>query len=204
MTGQDSPEFDPLATVLGAEVDLSRLRLRLLAEAERDGLLDVVYRTVDAPVGRLLLVATRRGLVRVAYEVEGHDTVLATLAERISPRLLKAGGRLDAVAGQLDDYFSRVRYRFDVDLDLRLASRFRLTVLEHLREIPYGGTASYAAVAALAGSPRAVRAVGTACATNPLPVVIPCHRVVRSDGGIGRYVGGDDAKRTLLRLEGAI
>nr|WP_305038917.1 MGMT family protein [Frankia sp. ArI3] len=87
---------------------------------------------------------------------------------------------------------------------MRLASRFRLTVLEHLREIPYGGTASYAAVAALAGSPRAVRAVGTACATNPLPVVVPCHRVVRSDGGIGRYVGGDDAKRTLLRLEGAI
>ncbi|MCM3923596.1 methylated-DNA--[protein]-cysteine S-methyltransferase [Frankia sp. AiPs1] len=204
MTGHDVPELDPLAAVAGAEVDLSGLRLRLLAEAERDGLLDVVYRTVDAPVGRLLLAATRRGLVRVAYEVEGHDTVLATLAERISPRLLTAGGQLDAVAGQLDDYFSRARSGIDVDLDLRLASRFRLTVLEHLREIPYGSTASYAAVAALAGSPRAVRAVGTACATNPLPIVVPCHRVVRSDGGIGRYVGGDDAKRTLLRLEGAI
>ncbi|WP_261565173.1 methylated-DNA--[protein]-cysteine S-methyltransferase [Frankia gtarii] len=204
MTGQDFPEPGPFATLSGAEVDLGRLRLRLVAEAERESLLDVVYRTVDAPVGRLLLAATRRGLVRVAYEVEGHDTVLATLAERISPRILKAGGRLDTVAGQLDDYFSRARSGFEVDLDLRLASRFRLTVLEHLREIPYGSTASYAAVAALAGSPRAVRAVGTACATNPLPIVVPCHRVVRSDGGIGRYVGGDDAKRALLRLEGAI
>lgn len=204
MTGSDVPELGLVAVVPGAEARLIQLRRRLVVEAEREGLLDVMYRTVDSPVGRLLLAATRQGLVRVAYEVEDHDAVLAALAERISPRILRADGRLDTVAEQLDDYFSKARSGFDLALDRRLSAGFRLRVLEQLRSIPYGSTASYAAVASLAGSPRAVRAVGTACATNPLPVIIPCHRVVRSDGGIGRYVGGDDAKQTLLHLEGAL
>jgi len=178
-----------------------RLRDRLVADAERAGLLDVAYRTVDSPVGPLLLAATPAGLVRVAYG--SPDEALTSLADKVSPRILHAPGRLDAVARQLDEYFAGTRHAFDVPLDLRLASGFRRSVLDHLPDIGYGRTASYADVAAAAGSPRAVRAVGTACALNPVPVVLPCHRVVRSDGSMGRYAGGDEAKRTLLALEAA-
>ena len=161
-------------------------------------------RTVDTPVGPLLLAATEQGLVRVAYPNQGHDAVLQALADRVSPRVLHAPGRLDPVARQLDDYFAGRRQRFDVPLDWRLSTGFRSTVLHHLAiDVDYGHTASYAALAALAGNPKAVRAVGTACATNPLPVVVPCHRVVRSDGAIGNYAGGVEAKRTLLELEAA-
>ena len=182
--------------------DLDRLRARLAAAAEAEGILDVAYRTVDTPVGPLLLAATEQGLVRVAYPNQGHDAVLQALADRVSPRVLHAPGRLDPVARQLDDYFAGRRQRFDVPLDWRLSTGFRSTVLHHLAiDVDYGHTASYAALAALAGNPKAVRAVGTACATNPLPVVVPCHRVVRSDGAIGNYAGGVEAKRTLLELE---
>jgi len=186
------------------ESDVDRLRGRLAAAAEAEGILDVAYRTVDTPVGPLLLAATEQGLVRVAYPNQGHDAVLQALADRISPRVLHAPARLDPVARQLDDYFAGRRRRFDVPLDWRLSTGFRSTVLHHLAtDVDYGRTASYAALAALAGNPRAVRAVGTACATNPLPVVVPCHRVVRSDGAIGNYAGGIEAKRTLLDLEAA-
>ena len=186
------------------ESDVDRLRGRLAAAAEAEGILDVAYRTVDTPVGPLLLAATQQGLVRVAYPNQGHDAVLQALADRISPRVLHAPARLDPVARQLDDYFAGRRRRFDVPLDWRLSTGFRSTVLHHLAtDVDYGRTASYAALAALAGNPRAVRAVGTACATNPLPVVVPCHRVVRSDGAIGNYAGGVEAKRTLLDLEAA-
>lgn len=182
---------------------MAELHNRLAAAAQRDGVLDVAYRTVDSPVGPLLLAATDHGLIRVAYAVEDHDAVLQQLADKVSPRILQAPARLDAVARELDEYFTRARRTFDVPLDWRLAVGFRAAVLHHLPEIGYGQTASYAAVAALAGSPRAVRAVGTACAKNPLPVVVPCHRVVRSDGGMGGYLGGPEAKRLLLDLEGA-
>jgi methylated-DNA-[protein]-cysteine S-methyltransferase len=182
---------------------LDRLAARLALAADDAGLLDVAWTDVDTPVGRLLLAATTQGLVRVAYASEDHDTVLQTLAERISPRLLRAPARLAPVARQLDEYFAGARTAFDVPLDLRLSTGFRRTVLTHLRDVGYGRTASYAALAAASGSPRAVRAVGTACATNPLPVVVPCHRVVRSDGALGNYVGGVAAKRTLLDLEAA-
>jgi len=182
---------------------LAELRGRLAAAAQRDGVLDVAYRTVDSPVGPLLLAATDQGLIRVAYAVEDHDAVLQQLADKVSPRVLQAPARLDAVARELDEYFTRARRTFDVPLDWRLAAGFRAAVLHHLPEIGYGQTASYAAVAALAGSPKAVRAVGTACAKNPLPVVVPCHRVVRSDGGMGGYLGGPAAKRLLLDLEAA-
>lgn len=181
----------------------ARLRERLVAAAEREGILDIAYRTVDTPVGSLLLAGTRAGLLRVAYQASGHDAALADLAERVSPRILHAPGRLDAVTRELDEYFAGERRMFEVPLDLRLASGFRRAVLAHLAEIGYGRTESYAQVAAAAGSPRAVRAVGTACATNPVPVVLPCHRVVRSDGSAGGYVGGAAAKETLLRLEAA-
>jgi methylated-DNA-[protein]-cysteine S-methyltransferase len=185
------------------EATMARLHDRLVADADHDGLLDLAYRTVDSPIGSLLLVATPAGLVRVAFDREGHDVVLARLADDISPRVLRAPARLDAAAAQLEEYFAGRRRGFDVPIDFRLAHGFRRTVLDHLREIAYGSTASYAAVAAAAGSPNAVRAVGTACARNPLPVVVPCHRVVRSDGSVGQYLGGTEAKETLLALEAA-
>jgi methylated-DNA-[protein]-cysteine S-methyltransferase len=184
------------------EATAARLRARLAGLAQRDGLLDVAYRTVDSPVGPLLLAATEEGLVRVAFSVEGHDDVLAELAGAVSPRILAAPARLDPVARELDEYFTGQRRAFDVALDFRLSKGFRRAVLTHLAEIPYGSTESYAQVAAASGSPKAVRAVGTACATNPLPLVVPCHRVVRSNGTSGRYRGGEAAKLTLLTMEG--
>ncbi len=183
--------------------DLALLHARLAAAAQSEGTLDIAYRVVDGPVGPLLVAATELGLVRVAYASEGHDTVLQSLADRISPRILLAPGRLDTAARQLDEYFAAERHEFSVPLDWRLSAGFRNTVLRQLPEIGYGHTASYAAVAKLAGNPNAVRAVGSACATNPLPIVVPCHRVVRSDGAMGGYLGGVEAKRILLTLESA-
>ena len=177
----------------------------LHAEIERraldEGLLDVAVRTLDSPVGRLLLAATPRGLVRVAFETEDADAVMAELAQRVSPRVLRAPRRLDDVAHELDEYFAGRRRAFDVPVDLQLARGFRRAVLEQLVEVPYAQTVSYAELAARAGSPRAVRAVGTACAVNPVPLVVPCHRVVRSDGAPGAYRGGAAAKLRLLALE---
>jgi methylated-DNA-[protein]-cysteine S-methyltransferase len=181
----------------------ARLHARLAAAAAADGILDVAYRTVDTPVGTLLLAATEQGLVRVAYPSQGHDAALAQLAELVSPRILNAPGRLDAVARQLEEYFAHRRRAFDVPVDLRLSKGFRYRVLTHLLQIPYGATESYAQVAAAAGHPRATRAAGSACATNPVPIVVPCHRVVRSDGSRGGYAGGPEAKRSLLALEAA-
>jgi len=185
------------------DATVRRLHGRLVLEAQAEGILDVAYRTIESPVGSLLVAATDRGLVRVAFAREDHDEVLARLAERISPRVLKAPARLDSVARELDEYFEHKRTAFDIPLDFRLSSGFRREVLGHLSAIAYGTTASYASLAQAAGNSRAVRAVGSACATNPLPVVVPCHRVVRSDGSLGGYVGGLDAKRTLLALEHA-
>lgn len=182
---------------------MGQLRDRLVAAAKAEGILDVAYRTLDTPVGTLLLAATELGLVRVAYSSEDHDAVLQTLSARISPRILRDPTRLDVTARQLEQYFAGHRRAFDLAFDWRLSSGFRSTVLHLLPEIAYGRTATYAAVAQLTGNPKAVRAVGTACATNPLPVVVPCHRVVRSDGGMGGYLGGIEAKRTLLTLESA-
>jgi methylated-DNA-[protein]-cysteine S-methyltransferase len=180
-----------------------RLHARLVAAASEAGILDVAYRTMDTPIGTLLLAATNKGLVRVAFAREGHDLVLAQLANRVSPRVLREPTRLDPAARQIEEYLAGRRSQFDLALDFQLAHGFRRTVLAHLSQIGYGKTASYAAIAAAAGNPKAVRAVGTACATNPLPIFVPCHRVVRSDGSIGQYGGGTDAKRALLALEAA-
>ncbi|WP_237572950.1 methylated-DNA--[protein]-cysteine S-methyltransferase [Mycolicibacterium lacusdiani] len=182
---------------------LDTLHDRLVEVARRDGLLDVCYRTLDTPVGALLLAATDAGLVRVAYEREDFDAVLGTLAERLSPRILRDSARLDDAARQLDEYFAGHRRAFDLRLDHALSAGFRRTVQGWLPDIAYGHTATYGEVAAAVGNPKAVRAVGSACATNPLPVVVPCHRVLRSDGSLGGYVGGPDAKTTLLTLERA-
>ena len=179
------------------------MRDRLGRAAATAGDLDVAWRTVDSPVGPLLLAATERGLVRVAYAIEDHDAVLVRLAERLSPRVLHAPARLDPAARQLGEYFDAGRTAFDLDLDLTLTHGFRREVVQHLRTIPYGRTESYGEVARALAHPRAVRAVGTACATNPLPVVIACHRVLRSDGSLGGYAGGPAAKAQLLALETA-
>lgn len=182
---------------------LKHLHMRLVADARRDGVLDIAHRIVESPVGPLLLASTDLGLIRIAYAREGHDAVLQNLADKISPRILHAPERFDVAARELDDYFAGRRREFDVALDWRLSAGFRSTVLHRLPEIGYGHIASYAAVAKLTGNPRAIRAVGTACAKNPLPVVVPCHRVIRSDGAMGDYLGGVEAKRVLLDLEAA-
>ncbi|MCW2758937.1 MAG: Methylated-DNA--protein-cysteine methyltransferase [Nocardioidaceae bacterium] len=181
--------------LLTTQVDAETMA-RLHARLEQSADLDVAYRTVDSPIGTLLLAATDKGLVKV-----GFDEDLDDLAEKISPRILKSAKRTDDVARELDEYFAGTRQRFDVPLDTRLAHGFRLEVIRHLTDIGYGETASYSRVADIAGSPKAVRAVGTACALNPLPVVLPCHRVVRADGAMGQYAGGVAAKRYLLDLE---
>jgi methylated-DNA-[protein]-cysteine S-methyltransferase len=185
------------------DAELRVLRDRLAERAAAAGLLDVAYRTIDTPVGSLLLAATPDGLVRVAFASEDHDAVLGALADRVSPRVLHAPRQLDAAARELAEYFDGARQRFDLPLDMRLASGFRREVLSALPDIGYGHTASYTTVAAAAGRPRAVRAAASACATNPLPIVVPCHRVIRSDGTPGRYRGGPAAKQLLLRLEAA-
>ena len=192
---------DLIPVCSGGENALGRLRARLAEQADGDGLLDVAYRTMDSPVGPLLLAATPAGLVRVAFQCEDHDAVLVELSTAISPRILRSSRGVDDVARQLDEYFAGRRRSFEVPVDFQLSKGFRRMVLTHLLEIPYGVTESYTAVARAAGSPRAVRAAGSACATNPVPLVVPCHRVVRSDGTFGHYRGGPGAKNLLLAME---
>jgi len=184
-----------------ADPAMRRLRAMVASRAEEQNLLDIAYRTLDTPVGQLLIAATPLGLIRVAYPRQGHDDVLAALAQQVSPRVLFAPAKLDDAARQFDDYFSRRRHGFDLAVDLQLASGFRRTVLERLPDVSYGRTVSYGELAAEVGHPRAARAVGSACATNPVPLVIPCHRVVLGDGSPGSYVGGPEIKRVLLELE---
>lgn len=204
MTATEPAGRDPFAGLPEHDTEaMARLHARLAERAVRAGVLDVAYRTLDTPAGTLLLAATDEGVVRIAYAVQDHAAVLQQLADRVSPRVLRAPGRLDEAARQLDEYFAGHRRTFELPLDWRLSKGYRREVLSLLPTIGYGRTESYAQVAAASGSPRAVRAVGTACATNPLPVVVPCHRVVRSDGSPGQYAGGADAKRLLLALEEA-
>ncbi len=199
------PGFPALisATTPTAEL-LDRLHRRLEEAAELHGVLDIAYTTIDTAVGPLLLAATPAGLIRVAYASEGHDQVLQRLAARISARILRAPSRLATAAQQIDEYFAGTRRTFDLPLDLSLSTGFRQLVQRQLPNIAYGHTESYAQVARRVGSPKAVRAVGSACATNPLPVVVPCHRVLRTDGGLGGYIGGLAAKAALLELEAAV
>lgn len=200
----DRQIIDDLLSLPGLDdTPLAPLRARLAEQADGDGLLDVTYRTMDSPAGPILLAATPVGLVRVAFEREGHDGVLVELSDAISPRILRSSRRVDDVARQLDEYFSGRRRVFDVPVDLQLSKGFRRAVLTHLLQIPYGATESYKVVARSAGNPGAVRAAGSACATNPIPLVVPCHRVVRSDGTFGQYRGGPEVKQMLLAMEAA-
>ncbi|HZE04017.1 MAG TPA: methylated-DNA--[protein]-cysteine S-methyltransferase [Solirubrobacteraceae bacterium] len=166
------------------------------------GLLDVAYATLDSPLGRLLLARTEVGLVRLAY-VDGdtEETVLADIAARISPRLLAAPGRLDEPRRELDEYFAGRRRDFAVALDMRLMTEFTRRVLTVTAAIPYGSVSTYREVATRAGSPRGSRAAGNALGANPLPIIVPCHRVLHSTGGLGGYTGGLERKRTLLAIE---
>jgi methylated-DNA-[protein]-cysteine S-methyltransferase len=169
------------------------------------GLLDVAYTILESPVGPVLVAATRRGLVRIAFGPYTYkDEVLQDLSEQISPRVVEAGSYFDGVRRELDEYFSGKRTRFDLPLDWTLIDGFGRKVLKRTAEIPYGRVSTYRDVAAAAGSPRGARAAGNALGSNPIPIVVPCHRVIHSSGGLGGYGGGLDTKRFLLSLEGAL
>jgi methylated-DNA-[protein]-cysteine S-methyltransferase len=177
---------------------------RVSERAAAEGLAEVSYAPADSPFGTLLLAATRRGLVRVGFPEEAPDALLEKLARRISPRIVEARRPLDPVRRELEEYFAGRRRAFDVALDWSLVGPFGRRVLTATAEIPYGGVLSYAEVAAEAGSPRGSRAAGNALGSNPMPIVIPCHRVLRSGGALGGYGGGLERKRWLLELEGAL
>lgn len=187
----------------GLESELARLRAGLSLAAEHEELLDLAFASTSSPVGELLLVASPQGVVRVAFETETQEAVLADLAERLSPRILHSPERLAPAIRELEEYFAGRRRSFEVPVDLRLTRGFRAEVVRSLREIEFGRTRSYAQVADAVGNPKAVRAVGSACATNPVPLFLPCHRVVRSDGSFGAYRGGHEVKQFLLELEHA-
>ncbi|MDO5618252.1 methylated-DNA--[protein]-cysteine S-methyltransferase [Kocuria sp.] len=203
MTNPTQQDFvTDLETQLNASGDdVARLRSQLAATAQKDGLLDVAFRELDSPLGTLLVATTERGVVKVGFESQGFDSLLSELAQRVSPRILSAPARLDNAARQLDEYFRGERREFELELDHQLSRGFRDHVQRQLPRIAYGHTVSYAHLAELAGNARAVRAVASACATNPLPIVVPCHRVVRTDGSLGGYLGGLEAKESLLALE---
>ena len=184
-------------------LDRERLQAELRVAAQRAGLLDVAYASLDSPLGELLVAVTPRGLVRLAYEGERSEAVMAELAERVSPRILNAPERTDAVRRELEDYFAGRRHGFETAVDWSLVRGFASGVLQATARVPFGEVATYAEVAAAAGSPRAYRAAGNALGANPIPIVVPCHRIVHMGGGLGGYTGGLERKRYLLGLEGA-
>jgi len=179
---------------------------RALAEqAAHEQLLDVAYTTLDSPVGPVLVAATRRGLVRISFgALFDEESVLADLCARVSPRVIEAPSYFDAVRHELEEYFHGRRTRFDLPLDWSLTGGFGRRVLERTARIPYGEVSTYKEVAAAVGSPRGARAAGNALGANPIPIVVPCHRVLHSGGGLGGYGGGLERKEFLLKLEGAI
>jgi len=189
----------------GASLDAGSLRSGIQDRALAEGLIDVAYAPVDSPFGELLVAATDRGVIKLALPNRRDlEAPLEQLAEAISPRVLEAPTRLDPVRRELDAYFEGKLDRFSVPVDWRLSRGFASRVLHAVARIPYGKTKSYGEVAAEAGNPRAFRAAGTACGINPVPVIVPCHRVVPAGGAIGSYGGGPEMKRALLDLEGAI
>lgn len=192
------------AQAAGTPFDLASLRSRLARRAADEGLLDVAYGTLDSPLGALTVMVTPRGLIRLSYPGEGIDAQLAELADRISPRILEAPERTDEVRRQLDAYFAGDRTAFDLPIDWRLVRGFAGEVLRATARIPFGSVSSYRDVAAEAGSPNAYRAAGNALGSNPIPIVVPCHRILHAGGGLGGYTGGLERKRFLLELEGVL
>ena len=185
-----------------AKLDLGRLRAELARRAADEGLLDVAYATHDSPLGRLTLFVTPRGLVRLSYPGEPIEEQLTELAETVSPRLMASPERTDAVRRELDEYFAGDRQAFEVPIDWHLLRGFREQVLRATARIPFGHVSSYREIATEAGSPNAYRAAGNALGSNPVPIVVPCHRVLHAGGGLGGYTGGLERKRFLLGIEG--
>jgi len=204
MTGIDEGRIES-ALRRGAADAAERAAAGLGRRADREGLAEVGYASFDTPLGSALVASTGRGLVRVGLPGERPERVLEEIAAGVSPRILELPQRLDSERRELEEYFEGRRRRFDLRLDWRLtAPGFGRRVLDQTARLPYGVTASYGEIAARAGSPRAYRAAGTALGHNPLPIVVPCHRVVLSGGRVGNYGGGPAMKEWLLRLEGAI
>jgi methylated-DNA-[protein]-cysteine S-methyltransferase len=213
MTGTEGSEMESIATGLrgGGPADageLGRTRLdaasadaRLVERADSEGLIDIAYAPVDSPFGTLVAAATDRGLVRLTFPEERTDAVLERLAARVSSRILESPRRLDPVRRELDEYFAGIRRRFEVPIDWSLVGPFARRVLGAAAAIPYGSVLTYTQVAGQAGSPRGSRAAGNALGSNPIPIVVPCHRVLRLGGALGGYAGGLERKRWLLDLE---
>jgi methylated-DNA-[protein]-cysteine S-methyltransferase len=187
------------ATMETKGMDRAMAALRERAAAE--GLLDVAYATADCPFGTLLLARTPQGLVRIGLPNEDPEELLAELAGRISPRVLEAPAGLDQERRELDDYFAGRRHSFELPIDWQLSHGFHLRARREIAAIPYGETRTYTDLAREAGNERAVRAAGSACSRNPIPLVVPCHRVLRSDGSLGGYAGGLEMKEKLLQME---
>jgi len=186
--------------IAAAERATEHLRSRIALE----GLADVSYDAVDSPFGPLLLAATKRGVVRLAFPEENVEEVLDGLAQRLSPRIVRSSAPLEGARRELDEYFAGKRHSFEMALDWTLIGTFGQRVLRATSAIPYGGVLSYAEIASEAGSPRGSRAAGSALGANPIPIVIPCHRVLRKGGALGGYAGGLERKRWLLELEGSL
>jgi methylated-DNA-[protein]-cysteine S-methyltransferase len=184
--------------------EAARAAVALALRAEKEGLMDVAYTAIESPFGALLGVATERGLVRLAFPEEDADEVLEGVSRRLSPRIMEAPGRLDGVRRELDGYFSGKLRDFSCAVDWSLIGTFGSRVLQATAAIPYGGVSTYSEVAEEAGSPNGSRAAGNALGSNPIPIVIPCHRVLRRGGALGGYAGGLERKRWLLELEGAL
>ena len=207
MSANDSHEDASVELLLRSGVEVTApqwtaVRARFAARAVSDGLVDVAYEDHDTPLGKMRVSATDTGVVRMILPAEDVEQVLETLARKVSARILRtATPTITQARQELDEYFDGRRRTFDVPLDWTLTKAFRRKVLEATVQIPYGQTSSYRQVAVAAGSPKAVRAAGSALATNPLPILVPCHRVLRTDGGLGQYLGGQAAKTQLLILE---
>ena len=198
-------DIETLLRGAGAPRSSDAAAARFAVRAEAEGLVDVAYAHVDSPLGPLLAAATDQGLVNLSYlGFREEDDVLARIASRVSPRVLEAPARLDPVRRELDEYFDGKRRAFDLAIDWSPMADFQRRVLSATAAIPFGGHASYGEVADKAGNPRAFRAAGTALGKNPIPIVIPCHRVWAAGGKLGGYTGGLERKRALLELEGAL
>lgn len=199
----DPTELEALRAARPSAAELAQLHAGVVERAEREGMVEVAYCEVDSPFGEMLAAATATGLAFLSFPEADPDKALQRLASEISPRILHAPARLDPVRAQLSEYFDGGRRGFDLPLDWQLTAGFRRQVLERTNEIPYGETRTYSELAESAGSSRAHRAAGSALGANPIPIIVPCHRVLRVGGALGGYGGGLEVKQWLLELEGA-
>jgi methylated-DNA-[protein]-cysteine S-methyltransferase len=197
-------ELKRLATRADGARGAADARSRFVDAALAAGSVDVAVGAVEGPVGELYLAVTPKGLARVSFASEDRDEVLAELAERLSPRILESRRAIDEVRRELEEYFEARRTRFEVPVDRRLIRGIARDVLRATSRIPFGKTSTYSEIADRIGRPRAARAVGNALGSNPIPIVIPCHRVLRAGGALGGYGGGIERKQVLLGLEGVL